>query len=65
MVIFTKNEIESIELGYKLGKLLTNPSTLLLEGDLGAGKTTFTQGIGQALEVSKTINSPTFTIMKC
>jgi len=65
MVIFSKNENESIDLGYKLGLLLENPSTILLEGDLGAGKTTFTKGIGKALNVEKTINSPTFTIMKC
>lgn len=65
MVIYTNIESESIDLGYKLGKLLKNPSTILLEGDLGAGKTTFTKGIGKALGVEKTINSPTFTIMKC
>ena len=65
MVIYSKNESESINLGYKLGLILENPSTILLEGDLGAGKTTFTKGIGKALEVTKTINSPTFTIMKC
>ena len=65
MVIFTNNEIESINLGYKLGLKLPCPSTILLEGDLGAGKTTFTKGIGKALGVEKTINSPTFTIMKC
>lgn len=65
MVIFTNEEAQSIELGYKLGLLLECPSTILLEGDLGAGKTTFTKGIGKALEVTKTINSPTFTIMKC
>ena len=65
MVIFSKNENESIDLGYKLGLLLESPSTILLEGDLGAGKTTFTKGIGKALNVEKTINSPTFTIMKC
>ena len=65
MVIYSKNETESINLGYKLGLLLENPSTILLEGDLGAGKTTFTKGIGKALNIEKTINSPTFTIMKC
>ena len=65
MVIFTKNEIETINLGYTLGMFLECPSTILLEGDLGAGKTTFTKGIGKALNVEKTINSPTFTIMKC
>ncbi|MFW6299075.1 MAG: tRNA (adenosine(37)-N6)-threonylcarbamoyltransferase complex ATPase subunit type 1 TsaE [Bacillota bacterium] len=35
-----------------------------LEGDLGAGKTTFTQFLGEALGIRDTINSPTFTIMK-
>jgi tRNA threonylcarbamoyladenosine biosynthesis protein TsaE len=38
--------------------------TLGLEGDLGAGKTTFTQFFGEALGVKEHINSPTFTIMK-
>ena len=65
MVLFTKNEVETINLGLKLGNILKCPSTILLEGDLGAGKTTFTKGIGKALGVEKTINSPTFTIMKC
>ena len=64
MVIFTKNELESINLGYKLGNILECPSTILLEGDLGAGKTTFTKGIGKALGITKIINSPTFTIVK-
>lgn len=51
-----------------LGKLLTPymyPSLVIAaRGDLGAGKTTFTKGIGIALGVKRTINSPTFTIMK-
>lgn len=51
-----------------LGKLLTQymyPSLVIAaRGDLGAGKTTFTKGIGLALGVKRTINSPTFTIMK-
>lgn len=37
---------------------------LLLEGDLGAGKTTFTQHLARALGVQKNVNSPTFTIIK-
>lgn len=37
---------------------------ITLSGDLGAGKTTFTKYFGAALGVKKTINSPTFTIMK-
>ena len=43
----------------KEGMLLT------LDGHLGAGKTTFTQGLGKALGVNETINSPTFNILKC
>ena len=35
-----------------------------LEGDLGAGKTTFTQFLGRALGIKERINSPTFTILK-
>ncbi|MGL5977820.1 MAG: tRNA (adenosine(37)-N6)-threonylcarbamoyltransferase complex ATPase subunit type 1 TsaE [Erysipelotrichaceae bacterium] len=37
---------------------------ILLTGDLGAGKTTFTKAFGKQLGVSKVINSPTFTILK-
>ncbi len=37
---------------------------ILLKGDLGAGKTTFTKALGKALGVTKVINSPTFTILK-
>ncbi|MCI5773186.1 MAG: tRNA (adenosine(37)-N6)-threonylcarbamoyltransferase complex ATPase subunit type 1 TsaE [Erysipelotrichaceae bacterium] len=55
---------ETNELGYKLGSMLTNHSLITLEGDLGAGKTTFTKAIAKALGVSKTISSPTFTILK-
>ena len=51
-----------------LGKILTTymyPNLVIAaRGDLGAGKTTFTKGIGLALGVKRTINSPTFTIMK-
>ena len=51
-----------------LGKILTEymyPNLVIaMKGDLGAGKTTFTKGIGLALGVKRTINSPTFTIMK-
>lgn len=37
---------------------------ITLEGDLGAGKTTFTQFLADALEIEEVVNSPTFTIMK-
>ncbi|HOI46197.1 MAG TPA: tRNA (adenosine(37)-N6)-threonylcarbamoyltransferase complex ATPase subunit type 1 TsaE [Bacilli bacterium] len=62
-LIITSSE-HMIELGYKIGKKLFPNSIITLTGDLGAGKTTFTKGIGKALSVTDVINSPTFTIMK-
>ena len=62
--VITRNYEETIEYGYKIGKLLETGDCILLAGDLGAGKTTFTKGIGKALGVTRVINSPTFTIVK-
>ena len=62
--VITRNYEETIEYGYKIGKLLEAGDCILLAGDLGAGKTTFTKGIGKALGVKRVINSPTFTIVK-
>lgn len=42
---------------------LTTGGVLLLEGELGAGKTTFVQGLAEALGVERTITSPTFTLL--
>lgn len=58
------NADETIELGLKLGNLLDAGDVVLLTGDLSAGKTTITKGIGKALGVKRVINSPTFTIVK-
>ena len=55
---------ETVSLGEKFGKLLTKGTTITLKGDLAGGKTTFTKGIGKALNVKQVINSPTFTILK-
>lgn len=63
MLTFT-SEKEMIDFGEKLAKHLFPGSILTLEGELGAGKTTFTKGIGKGLGVTKVINSPTFTIVK-
>lgn len=62
--MITKNENQTIELGYKLGKLLEKGNFITLSGDLAGGKTTFTKGIGKALNIKSVINSPTFTILK-
>jgi tRNA threonylcarbamoyladenosine biosynthesis protein TsaE len=50
-------------LGLALGQTLEAGSTLLLEGDLGSGKTTLVQGIGAGLGIQESIESPTFTLI--
>lgn len=61
--IYLDGEDQTREIGYKLGKLLQPGSVICLIGDLGAGKTTMTQSLAQALEVDDYITSPTFTIV--
>lgn len=62
--MITKSFTETIDLGEKLGKLLNVGDLITLKGDLAGGKTTFTKGIGKALNIKEVINSPTFTILK-
>lgn len=62
--MISKSQEETIELGYKLAKLLNKGSIITLKGDLAGGKTTFTKGIGKALNIKQIINSPTFNILK-
>lgn len=52
------------ELAQKFAKLLHGGEVVLLGGDLGAGKTTFTKYVLKALGVRDEVTSPTFTIMK-
>ena len=54
---------ETIALCEKLGASLQPGDILLLEGDLGAGKTTLTQGLAKGLGVTEFVNSPTFVII--
>lgn len=53
----------TISLGEALGKQLTAGDVLVLDGDLGAGKTTFTKGLAKGLAIPDIIKSPTFTII--
>lgn len=55
---------ETMAFAEKLADLLHPQDVLTLEGDLGAGKTTFTKGIAKGLGISRMVNSPTFTILK-
>ena len=52
------------ELAKKFAKLLCGGETILLNGDLGAGKTTFVKSVLKYLGVKDVVTSPTFTIMK-
>ena len=60
----THKELETLELGRKLSSLLPDGITLLLQGDLGAGKTTLVRGIASGLHIKDVVQSPTFNIMK-
>ena len=56
---------ETIEFAEKIASLCKGRQLIItLDGDLGAGKTTWTKAFGKALGVKRTINSPTFTILK-
>ena len=59
------NDLEETQaLAQKLAEIVEPQDTITLEGDLGAGKTTFTQAFAKGLGITRTVNSPTFTIMK-
>lgn len=60
----TTNELETKELAAKLAKWLEPGDLILLEGDLGAGKTTFTKGLATGLGIKRIIKSPTYTIIR-
>ncbi|MGA4722468.1 tRNA (adenosine(37)-N6)-threonylcarbamoyltransferase complex ATPase subunit type 1 TsaE [Fictibacillus nanhaiensis] len=60
----TKSAEETMSFAEKLGSILHKGDVLTLAGDLGAGKTTFTKGLAKGLGVTRTVNSPTFTIIK-
>lgn len=60
----SQNENELMALGKQLGSLLSSGDVLILTGDLGAGKTTFTKGLAKGLEIDQMIKSPTYTIVR-
>ena len=64
MIIETKNAKETFQLGQKIGKKALPGQIYTLNGDLGVGKTVFTQGVASGLEIGEPVNSPTFTILQ-
>ena len=60
----SQNEQELMALGKQLGQRLEKQDVVILTGDLGAGKTTFTKGLAQGLGIRQMIKSPTYTIVR-
>ncbi|WP_201745375.1 tRNA (adenosine(37)-N6)-threonylcarbamoyltransferase complex ATPase subunit type 1 TsaE [Alteribacter lacisalsi] len=62
--IYTQSPEETLALAEKLAGYVKAGDVITLDGDLGAGKTSFTKGLAKGLGVKRNVNSPTFTIMK-
>ena len=60
--MFVENFTETINLGKKFAQELNPQSIVLLQGPIGAGKTSFVQGIAKELSISEDITSPTFAL---
>ncbi|MCL2163692.1 MAG: tRNA (adenosine(37)-N6)-threonylcarbamoyltransferase complex ATPase subunit type 1 TsaE [Oscillospiraceae bacterium] len=61
--LYSNSPRETREIGRKLGSALKGGDTVLLDGELGAGKTVFTSGIAEALGYTGYVTSPTYTII--
>ena len=64
IIIETKNAKETFQLGEKIGEKALPGQIYTLNGDLGVGKTVFTQGVASGLGIREPVNSPTFTILQ-
>ena len=64
MVRETFSPEETFEFGKELGKQAKAGTVICLDGDLGVGKTVFTQGFAAGLGIEEPVNSPTFTILQ-
>lgn len=58
------NELEMTTFAEKLGRLLEARDVLVLTGELGTGKTSFTKGLAKGLGITQMVKSPTFTIVR-
>src|SRR5579884_1122055 len=62
--IVSHSSAQTQRLGMRLGDLLRGGELLLLEGQLGSGKTTFTQGLAMGMVICEQVSSPTFTLLR-
>lgn len=63
MEIITNSALETIEFAENFAKEIIAPKIIVLSGDLGAGKTTFSKGFAKGLSINETITSPTFALL--
>ncbi len=64
MIEYSHNVQQTYDIARRIANTLHGGEIILLNGDLGAGKTTFTKGLALALGIQENITSPTFTFMK-
>ena len=64
MIIETRSAQETYQLGLEIGQKATPGQVYTLVGDLGVGKTVFTQGMAEGLGITEPVSSPTFTIVQ-
>ena len=64
MIIESKCEKDTFELGKKIGREAAPGDVYTLVGDLGVGKTVFTKGVAAGLGILEPVSSPTFTIVQ-
>lgn len=62
--IITNSLVETQHVAYNFAKHVTGGHTILLSGDLGSGKTSFTQGLAKAFGIQQRIISPSFIILR-
>ncbi len=63
MITITKSPEETTELAKEIAKKITSGTVVLLEGELGAGKTQFVKGLAEGLGIDEVVTSPTFVIV--
>lgn len=61
--MITKSADETMNFATEFAKSIKSPCVIVLSGDLGAGKTTFTKGFAKGLGISEIVTSPTFTLL--
>lgn len=64
MILESKSPEDTFQIGMRLGQVAKAGEVYTLTGDLGVGKTIFTQGFAKGLGIEEPVNSPTFTILQ-